>query len=241
MEVAEYALMDRAEQQMWWYRALHTRLAAALHGVLDRQPAPRVLDAGCGTGGLLARLGDRAAWVGLDASAAALDLAQRKTPAPLACGSVDALPFADASFDAAVAADLLCHRAVSPPQALAELRRVLRPGGRLVINMPAFAWLASAHDRRVHNARRQTASELGAMLRAAGFDTVRTRYWNFLLLPLVVVQRKLLARGEAASDVAMFPPWLDALFGAVIRVEQRLPFALPGSSILATAIRPAGP
>ena len=75
-------------------------------------------------------------------------------------GSVNAMPFADRSFDAAIAADVLCHAAVDPATALIEIRRVLRPGGRLVVNMPAYAWLMSAHDRRVHNARRQTAGEL---------------------------------------------------------------------------------
>ena len=78
--------------------------------------------------------------------------------------------------------------------ALAELRRVLRPGGRLIVNMPAYAWLLSAHDRQVHNVRRCTARQLAAMLRDAGFVRVRAGYWNGLLLPLMVVQRKLLAR-----------------------------------------------
>ena len=95
--------------------------------------------------------------------------AAAKSGAPVARGSVNALPFADASFDAAIAADVLCHRAVEPAPALAELRRVLRPGGRLVVNMPAYAWLLSAHDRQVHNARRCTARQLAAMLREAGF------------------------------------------------------------------------
>ena len=195
--------------------------------------APAVCSRTCGSSGRTCR---RSAWNGPPRRAAR---AAAKSGVPVARGSVNALPFAEASFDAAVAADLLCHRAVDPAMALAELRRVLRPGGRLVVNMPAYAWLLSVHDRLVHNVRRCTARQLAAMLREAGFVRVRARYWNGLLLPLMVVQRKLLASRTQASDVASFPPWLDAMFHAMTEIERRLPFRLPaGGSVLATAERP---
>jgi len=235
MELAEYALMDEAEDAMWWYRALHARLRGALSDV-----SGPVLDAGCGTGGLLAKLvgHDR---FGLEYVEIAARRAAAKSGARITRGSINAIPFADGSFAAAVAADVLCHDAVEPARALSELRRVLRPGGRLVLNMPAYDWLASAHDRRVHNARRSTAGGLRRQLVAAGFGDVRVRYWNALLLPLMVVQRKLLARGDdAASDVAKFSPWLDAMLFAITDIERRLPGSLPaGGSILAIAMRPA--
>ncbi len=237
MEPAEYTLMGAAENHMWWYRALHRRLLDALAGVQGA-----VLDAGCGTGGLLARLSAErpdlwaagVEWAGLAATRAAA-----KSGAAIVRGSVNGLPFADASFDAAIAADLLCHASVDPPLALAELRRVLRPGGRLVVNMPAYAWLFSAHDRSVHNVRRCTCGQLVSMLRGGGFTRVRTAYWNCLLLPLMVVQRKLLARHARVSDVASFRPWLDAIFHATTVIERHLPFSPPaGGSVLATAERP---
>jgi len=236
MEPAEYSLMDAAEDHMWWYRALHRRLVDGLVGVHGP-----VLDAGCGTGGLLACLRAERPdlWsVGVEWAESAAARAAAKSGAPVARGTVNALPFADACFEGAIAADLLCHRAVDPPSALAELRRVLRPGGRLVINMPAYGWLLSVHDRLVHNVRRCTARQLAAMLRDAGFVRVRAGYWNSLLLPLMVAQRKLLARHAAASDVAPFPPWLDATLHAMTEIERRLPFRLPaGGSVLATAER----
>jgi SAM-dependent methyltransferase len=157
----------------------------------------------------------------------------------LVCGTANALPFADACFDGTVAADVLCHGGVEPARALAELGRVLRPGGRLVINMPAYMWLTSAHDRQVHNVRRHTAGQLRTLLLAAGFRRVHVGYWNSLLLPLMIMQRKLLTGRAGASDVAPFPPRLDTMLHAMTEIERHLPFHLPaGGSVLATAERP---
>jgi SAM-dependent methyltransferase len=231
MEADEYALMDAVESRMWWYRALHVRLRAALQGV-----AGPVLDGGCGTGGLLAQLGGVA--YGVEYERKAARRAAEKSGAAVACGSVNALPFGDAAFGAVVSADVLCHAAVRPAEALAEFRRVLRPGGRLVVNMPAYQWMLSAHDRRVHNARRVTSGGLRAMLEAAGFRVRHIAYWNSFLFPLMVAQRLVRARGEAASDVAVFPPWQDALLYATTQLERRLKVALPfGGSVMAIAER----
>jgi SAM-dependent methyltransferase len=234
MEPAEYALMDTAEDRMWWYRALHTRLCDAL-----TETRGRVLDAGCGTGGLLAVLRTRRPDLlrfGVEWNQIAATRARTKSAALVTRASTNALPFANDTFDAAISADVLCHAAVDPEAALAELRRVLRSGGRLIVNMPAYQWLLSAHDRRVHNARRLTAPATVAMLRQAGFQPVQAHYWNGLLLPLMIMQRKILARGDAVSDVAPFPPWLDATLHGMTEFERRLPFPLPaGGSVLAIA------
>ncbi len=236
MEAAEYALMDAAEGRMWWYRALHARLVALLADI-----SGPLLDAGCGTGGLLARL-PGAERHGLEYSDLAAPLAAQKSGALITRGSVNAMPYADAAFAAVVSADVLCHAAVDPTVALAEFHRVLRPGGRLVLNLPSYQWLLSAHDRRVHNARRFTAGTARALLVAAGFTAIRTRYWNSLLFPLMLLQRKLLANhGDAASDVTAFSPWLDATLHGITALERCLP-ALPfGGSLLVTGIRPDAP
>ncbi len=237
MEPAEYALMDAAEDRMWWYRALHARLLGSLTNVRGS-----VLDAGCGTGGFLAYLRTHRSdlrTTGIEWAAQAALRAHTKSQAPIARGSVNSIPFADNAFDATVSADVLCHGAVDPTQALEELKRTLKPGGILIINMPAYTWMLSAHDRRVHNVRRQTATQTAEMLRQAGFTRIRTHYWNSLLLPLMILQRKLLARGEATSDVAPFPPWLDAILHATTDIERHLPFVLPfGGSVLAIAEKP---
>jgi SAM-dependent methyltransferase len=232
MEPDEYTRMDEAEARMWWYRALHARL-------LDALADGPVLDAGCGTGGFLMRVERSREAFGLEWNARAAGIAAAKSGRPIARGSVNELPFASASFGTVVAADMLCHAAVEPAQALGEIKRVLRPGGRLIVNMPAFRALMSAHDARVHNARRMNAGETRAMLADAGFRVTRVRYWNGLLLPLMIARRKVFVRSSDRSDVATFPPWLDAMFHAMTELERRLRLPLPaGGSVLAIAERP---
>ncbi|MBB5694779.1 class I SAM-dependent methyltransferase [Muricoccus pecuniae] len=241
MEDAEYTLMDAAEDGMWWYRAIHARLLAALAERPGVEALP-MLDAGCGTGGFLARLsrGSARPAFGLDYNPRAAARAAAKSGLPATAGTINALPFPDAAFGAAVSVDVLSHSAVDQGAALAELHRVLAPGGSLVLNLPAFEWMFSAHDIRVHNARRYTAAGAVATLRAAGFTEVSARYWNSLLLPLMVLQRKVLARGaNHASDVGDFPPWLDSLLHGVSEIERRARLSLPaGGSVLLTATRP---
>lgn len=244
MDPNEYALMDAVEDRMWWYRAAHAQLIDAI----TRRPGPAgtpVLDAGCGTGGVLRRL--REALVGrplygIDYHVAAAARARDKSAAAVASGDLNQLPFRSGAFGAALSADVLCHRSIVPERALAELHRVLKPGGTLVLNLPAFDWLKSAHDIRVHTARRFTGRQLAALLADAGFIGVETQYWNSFLLPLMVLRRKVLAVGDdAASDVAPFPPWLDRTLHSVTVLERRLS-ALgvrypAGGSVLAVASR----
>ncbi|HEV2546155.1 MAG TPA: class I SAM-dependent methyltransferase [Stellaceae bacterium] len=223
---------------MWWFRGLHANLMAALR---RERVAAAILDAGCGTGGFLARLAAAfpdAAPVGLELDPGAASLARRKSRCPVCVGSVERLPFADGSFEAVVSADVLCHAGVDERGALAAFRRSLKPGGILVLNLPAYRWLYSVHDAAVANARRYGRNEVEMMLRESGFARVRTRYWNTFLFPLMVLRRKLWR--AAASDVALLPAPLERIFAAVIAWECRLAthLRLPfGGSILAVAVK----
>ena len=230
---------------MWYFRALHAHLERALHDQLGDSPA-KLLDAGCGTGGLIGRLAPRHphwCWVGLDASELACDFARRRlgASAEIVEGRAEALPFDDARFDAVVSADVLYH-IDDDAAALRECVRVLRPGGALVINVPAYQWLWSYHDEAVHSKRRYSRSGLLAKLVTAGLAPVRATYWNTLPFPLVVVRRKLLPAPADGSDVHLFPGPIETLFNGAMALERawlRTLGALPfGTSVFVVARKP---
>ncbi|MGE5271795.1 MAG: class I SAM-dependent methyltransferase [Thiohalocapsa sp.] len=236
---------------MWWFAALHANLLLPW----QRLAAPLaigkpLLDAGCGTGGLLVRLGaayPEHAVIGLDADAAACASAYRKSGAAVCAGSVNALPFAERSFAAVFSADVLCHRDVDERAALAQFHRVLCDGGLLVLNLPAYRWMLSRHDAAVANVRRYTRASIVHLLAASGFRLLFASYWNFVLFPLMVLTRKLLPSSRRpgntlpASDVRLYPAPLDRLGRIATGVETALlrrGIGLPcGGSVIAVAAK----
>lgn len=221
------------EEDHFWFES-RERLLLAL---LGRQPPQRALDLGCGNGRFLAALAARGAEVtGVDAYAASLGRARGKAPAAtLIAADVTRAPLPDASFDLVAALDVLEH--VEPAGFLAEARRLLAPGGRLLLSVPAFASLWSERDRRAGHRLRYRRALLARELEAAGFAPERFTHYQFLLFPLVWLSRRLDARRELPLERRP-PGFAGRLLGAINRCEVGL-FAgrsLPwGSSLLALA------
>src|SRR5438132_7875006 len=195
---------------MWWFAAAHANLSLLYRRAIGpaalRQP---LLDAGCGTGGLLARLAadypDRTI-IGLDADRIACARAAAKSTRPVCAGTVNGLPFGDAAFGAIFSADVLCHRNVDEGAALAQFHRCLWEGGVLVLNLPAYRWMLSRHDAAVYNVRRYTRRGIARLLRGTGFRLLYASYWNFVLFPGMVITRKLLpARADGARHRRPYP------------------------------------
>ena len=240
MELEEYRKMAAVEDAMWYYRALHEHVRRELRAALgDRRS--QVLDAGCGTGGLIRRMSVQNPawqWTGVDLSPVACELARTRTTAEIREASITALPFPDASFDAVVSADVIYH-VDDDAAALKEFARVLRPGGCVVLNVPAHPWLWSYHDVATHSKRRYVRSDVRAKLTAAGFANTRATHWNTLLLPLVILRRKIFPAPGSRSDVHLYPTPVELGFGAMMALERgwlSTGASFPiGSSILATA------
>lgn len=149
------------------------------------------------------------------------------------------LPGDCSDYDMIVLLDVLEH-VEADEAALTELRRRLRPGGKLVVTVPAYPWLWSRHDETHHHHRRYTAALLGERLTAAGFRVDTMSYFNTLLFPVIALVRLLQGLLDAdAADDAMPAPWINRLlvriFGSERHAIGRLPLPF-GVSLAAVAV-----
>ena len=225
MQHDEYLKLAEVEDQMWYFRSLHRHVRRELERTLaDGGAKQAVLDAGCGTGGLILRLrAARPQWkfAGIDFMPVACELARRRCgpEVDVRVASITALPFADQSFDAVVSADVICQ-VVDPEVAMAEFFRVLRPGGVVVINVPAYMWMWSYHDDSCQTKHRYTRPEIATLLGDAGFVDARTTHWNALPFPVVWAKRKIFRTARDTSDVKLYPAPIEAVFNGAMALEH---------------------
>jgi SAM-dependent methyltransferase len=181
----------RAEDRHWWYRGRRTVIDRVLDGLgLPGPAATRILDAGCGSGRNMVELARRGTVTGIELSATSVCLARERGVGEVIEGSVLEMPFADDSFELAVSLDVVEHLE-DDAAALRELRRVVAPGGALVVTVPAYQWLWSGHDVINHHHRRYTRRSLQSVAEGAGWRQERTTYFNSLLLPVAILLRVL--------------------------------------------------
>jgi SAM-dependent methyltransferase len=244
MEREQYAIMARREERHWWYAGMRQVALSVLERVLDGRRGLRILDAGCGTGGTtieLRRFGDV---VGVDLAWEALEPARGRGLSRLTRGSIERLPFGDGSFDAVTSFEVVYHLGVANDRlALAEAHRVLKPGGLLLLRVPAHDWLRGEHDRLVHTRHRYSRAEIATKLEDAGFEVDRLSWANTVLFPPAVAKRLLeriqSAPSDGEPDLWQPPGPINSIFESAVAVESALiPRGVPlpfGLSILAVA------
>ena len=242
MEKEEYRRLYELEDRLWWFVGMRHITLTLIDRFLSGSEDLLILDAGCGTGGMLPYLGRFGTRLGIDISDEALQFVRLRETEPLARASVSNLPFRVHSFDLVTSFDVIYHRAVENDElAMAEMARVLRPNGSLLIRVPAYNWMRSAHDDAVHTGRRYTRRGLDKKLRRAGLRPTFVTYANTLLFPVAVAYRflgKLRPHRRHGSDVGPMIPSLNRWFGAALKLEagilrhSRLPFGL---SVIALA------
>lgn len=252
MEPGEHEVMSRAEERHWWYLGLRDLLGRVLAREV-RVPAPRILDAGCGTGANLRLARDllRPAYLGgFDAEPAALALARSKVPeADLYPGDVCDPELHVDALDLVLSVDVIY--VPGGERARPGLRRLadrLDRGGLLVLEVPAYDWLYSEHDAAVHGTQRFTAREVRVLLEGVGLRVELLTYRLCALFPLVVLTRlpRLTRPGRRSaprSELHEEPsPRVGRALLSVLRAENaailsgaRMPF---GSSVFALARKP---
>jgi len=233
MEDTEYERMAEAESRSWWFKARRRILNDAV-ARLGLPPDPRIADLGCGTGGNLPMLARHGYVTGVETSPRAAAMARDATGLAVVTGEAHATGLPDASFQLVTMFDVLEHLDEEAP-ALAEVSRVLAPGGRFLFTVPAFMWLWSGHDEALHHRRRYRRGQLRQVVTAAGLEVEWVSYYNAALFPPVAairVARRLIGGGQRAADVGEMTGrtagMLEGLFAAERHLVGRvsLPFGV---------------
>ena len=239
MERVVYDRMAELDELHWWYRARREVLAALIRRSINLPPNARLLEVGCGTGHnlpMLQRFGHVDA-IEVDPSARAI--AERRLGQSISDARLPELTgIPRGHYDLIGAFDVIEHIG-DDAAAVAALADCLKPGGKLVMAVPAHQWMWSAHDELNHHKRRYSKRALQRLIQASPLRLQSIGYFNSLLFPVAVAARfagKLTGRG--GGDDALPPKPLnwafEKVFGAERYLAGRLPMP-PGLSLFAVA------
>lgn len=249
METAQYDIMSRSEEQHWWYLGLRDAIGCCLEQAAFRLPPnPVVLDAGCGTGANLQYLSSllKPKYIaGFDLSELALEHARRKCPQADVYQSDIRLPeLRRCNYDLILSTDVLYSTGIADTMhGLRALIDSLTPNGLCILNLPAYNWLLSSHDRVVHTCERYTLTSVRKLASDLDLHCELFSYRLFALFPLIVAMRLpsllLPQRKSQTSELRQPNSWINKMLLSTLRIENRLiargvrlPF---GSSIFVVA------
>jgi len=216
------AMLD-VDEHHWWYRGRRR----IIRSELDRLPLPadaRVLDAGCGSGRTLQELVRFGEVQGIELNPEAAELARGRGNGEVRVGRLEALPWEESTFDLITCLDVIEH---TPDDrlTLAELLRVTRPGGHMLVTVPAYQGLWSRHDEANHHYRRYSRRTLREAAAAAGWAVQRMTSFNSLLLApaaaVRILQRRVAPRSGSTNNLALGPEWLNEVLEWPLALEAR--------------------
>lgn len=242
MERVVFERMAEQDQRHWWFVARRRILAEVVRRVVQPPKRARVLEVGCGTGHNLAMLGEFGKLDACELDAIARGMASDRLGRPvLEARLPDLSMFKAGSYDLIALLDVLEH-VPDDLGSLKAIRGLLKPGGALVLTVPANKWMWSAHDVAHHHFRRYTKGELARLFRQAGYDIQLHSYFNTLLFPAVAAARLIgKLRGNETADDAMpgnrVNEILNKVFGSEAGLIGRLPMPF-GVSLIAVLRRP---
>ncbi len=225
MQPHTYPIMYRVEGSHWWFvgrRRILSSFARRIVGNLNN-PQPRILDVGCGTGANLEMLAHFGEAEGVDVSAEALDFCQTRGLKNVRQGEAEDLPYEDKSFDLVTGLDVVEHLD-NDVAGLQEMRRVLRPGGRALLFVPAFMFLWGVQDDISNHRRRYTLASLERVVRQAGLEVELATYANITFFAPILLGRLLMRMTgfRPASENNITVGFLNGVLGSIFGTEAAL-------------------
>lgn len=234
MKNIAYKQMYESELTHGWYIGTRNHLIKTLKQKCAT--TSRILDAGAGTGGtivLLKKAGFKNV-IGIEKSDLAIKYSAKRG-LKITKGDINKLPFKKDSFDVVVCLDVLYHQGVHPNLAIKEFQRVLKKGGLLYLQEPAYNFLKSRHDIAIATSRRFTKNQITKIVTMAGFKILKASYLNTLMFLPIAAKRlidKFADKNDITSDVVSLSPFLNRLFSNSLKIESfltsylSLPFGL---------------
>lgn len=224
MNPAEYERMYRFEDHYWWFVS-RRELVDSLVEHLQLPSRPIIVDVGCGTGATALLLQRHGTVIGVDISPLALSWSRQRGLSNLLLAAAERLPILRDSADVVVATDILEHLD-DDIAVLREFYRILKPGGYVIVTVPAYRILWSEHDLALMHRRRYVARVLAKRGRLAGFEITHLTYALFFLFPLALVMRLLKRKPsqhkEPEVQLPPLPSWLNRLLIRLQRIETSL-------------------
>jgi len=248
MEKREYKLLNDRERFFWW-NVGRRRILEEMLGRSTASRKLRILDIGCGPGGNLLFLKNFGDVTGLDSDNEARIFSKDKGFNELVRGEAESLPFEDARFDAAALLDVIEH-IDDDEKALRQAYYVLRPGGVLLLSVPAYRWMWSEHDVALHHKRRYVRKELSNKIKKSGFTIQEMSYFCIPAIPFRFIKLLLTAVKDSSgsnkkrhptTDDVLLPATLNTLLIYWLALERYLLriFSIPfGSSLIVIAKKP---
>jgi len=239
MERVVYEQMVEFDQRHWWYRARREVLAGLIRRIVQPPPNASLLEIGCGTGHNLAMLGEFGDVDALELDDKVRALAEKRLGRAVMSAPLPALSgVPERHYDLIAALDVIEH-IDDDIAAIASIARRLKPGGKLLVTVPAHRWMWSAHDAVNHHKRRYSKRMLQSLIRSSPLKLDAIGYFNSLLFPIAVAERLYSkVRGKNDADLALPPKPLNSILESVFSAERyfvgRLPLP-PGLSLFAVA------
>ena len=201
--IADIPIPDHIpEDDHWWFASRTRALNAVIEPLLPKTPDFRLLDVGCGAGNMIHHLSKYGQVKGLEIDERPVKVARTERGYDVDLFDVTSqMPFEDNSFDAVTALDVIEHNE-DDMAILADSYRILKPGGHMIITVPAFMWLWSHNDDINAHIRRYTAKELKQKLTQTGYEVSRVTYNNFFVFPLAVALILLRRSSESEPELA---------------------------------------